>query len=334
MKRLYFLLLIFLLCGFQVSFAQWQPDVLGDRFEYRIIDMPDDYEGKVSCALVRCLPEMQTEKAVLYIHGFNDYFFQDEQALWFSEQGYAFFAVDLRKYGRAYLPHQKQGNIRDLKEYYADVDTCLSIISSDYPEIILLAHSTGGLIASVYTHDNRDNLPVDGIILNSPFLDMNFSKFKEKIAVPIVSFVGSIFPNIKVSSGGNNFYAQSIHKDFSGEWDYDLKLKPDISIPVSFGWTKAIHKGHKKIHKGTKIPCPILVMNSDKSVKEKKFSDKFKEGDAVLDVKDIHKYASRLGADVTIVEIEGGLHDLVLSRKKVREKVYETMELWLKEKKL
>lgn len=335
MKRiiLFFFTLLFTLSSSYI-FSQWQPDVLGDGFEHCIIKMQNDYEGAVQCALVRSLPEKETQKAVLYIHGFNDYFFQKEQAEEYNKHGYAFFAVDLRKYGRAYMEHQRTGNLRNLKEYYPDIDTCLSIIKEEYPAIILAAHSTGGLIASVYAHDRRENLPVQGIVLNSPFLDMNFSKFEEKIGVPIISFLGGIFPKIKLSSGNDSFYAQSIHQDYSGEWEYDLEWKPAVSVPVNFGWIRAIHKGHKKIRKGLDIPCPILVLHSDKSVYGKEFSEDFLKADAVLDVNDIHKYASYLGKDVTTITIEDGLHDLVLSRKDVREKVYTTIFSWLDSKRL
>ena len=334
MKRIFLSIVFFLFVCVLNTFAQWQPDVLGEGFEQLVIKMPDDYEGAVNCALVKKTQRQPTQKAILYIHGFNDYFFQKEQAQKYTEQGYAFFAVDLRKYGRAYLPHQKRGNIRNLTEYYPDIDTCLSIIAKDYPKIILAAHSTGGLIASVYAHDYRDNLPVKAIVLNSPFLDMNFSNFKEKVGVPLVSGLGAIMPNVKISSGSDDFYARSIHQDLDGAWEYDLEWKPAVSIPVSFGWTRAIHKGHKKVHKGLDIPCPILAMHSDKSVYGEEFSEDFTKGDAVLNVDDIHEYATELGDDVTIVIIENGLHDLVLSAPKVRAEVYNTIFSWLKEKEL
>lgn len=337
MKQFHLSLLIFsfLFLTYTSLSAQWKPDVLGNDFEQLIIQMPDDYEGAVQCVLIKHTSDNPKSKAVFYIHGFNDYFFQKEQAYQYNKHGYAFYAIDLRKYGRAYLPHQKMGNVRNLKEYYPDIDTCLSIIKQEgFSEIILAGHSTGGLIASVYAHDHRDNLPVNGLILNSPFLDMNFGKFKENIGVPIVSGLGSIFPNIKLSSGNDSFYAQSLHQDYSGEWFYNLEWKSAYSIPVSFGWTRAIHKGHKKVQKGMDIPCPILVMHSDKSVYETEFSEKFMKGDAVLDISDINKYAEHLGKDVTIVIIEDGVHDLVLSRHDVRNRVYETIFSWLELKNL
>lgn len=310
--------------------AQWKPDVLGEDFEQLAIQMPDDYEGAVQCVLVKHLSENPSTKAVFYIHGFNDYYFQEEQAYEYSKHGYTFYAIDLRKYGRAYLPHQKMGNIRSLKEYFPDIDTCLSIIKQEgFNEIILSGHSTGGLIACVYAQYHKENLSINGMVLNSPFLDMNFGKLTERAGVPVVSFLGGIFPNIKLSSGSDSFYAQSLHQNYSGEWDYNLDWKSAVSIPVSFGWTRAIHKGHKKVRKGMDIPCPILVLHSDKSVYGNEFNNDFMNGDAVLNIDDIHKYAQRLGKDVTIVTINNGLHDLILSKKEVRNETYETIFSWL-----
>lgn len=312
------------------AFGQWEKDVLGEGFEQMILQMPDDYEGEVVSVLVRSLPKEASNRAVLYVHGFNDYFFHVEQAQQYNKHGYAFFAVDLRKYGRSYRSHQKMGNVKSLTEYYADIDTCLRIIRAEgYDTIILAAHSTGGLISVLYADDHKGSLPVQRIVLNSPFLDMNFTKGKEKIGVPIVSGLGAIMPGVKLKSGNNSLYAESLHKNYKGEWDYDLEWKPAMSIPVSFGWTRAIHKGHKKIKKGLDIPVPILVMHSDKSVYGDEWSEDFTKSDAVLDVNDIHKYATNLGKDVTIVTIQDGVHDLVLSREDVRVVVYKTIFDWL-----
>lgn len=328
--RVLYLTVLFMV-GVSISaFGQWKQDILGSEFEQMTFQMPNDYEGEVVCVLVKSILEKPTHKAVLYIHGFNDYFFQVEQAQQYNQHGYAFFAVDLRKYGRSYLTHQKMGNVKDLTEYYPDIDSCLHVIYSEgYDTVILAAHSTGGLIAALYINDRKDNSLVNALVLNSPFLDMNFDKGKEKIGVPIVSTLGAIVPGIKLKSGNNSLYGESLHKNHRGEWEYDLQWKPASTIPVSFGWTRAIHKGHKKIKKGLEIPVPVLVMHSDKSVYGDEWSEDFTKSDAVLDVNDIHKYASNLGENVTIAVIQDGMHDLVLSREDVRAVVYQTIFDWL-----
>lgn len=51
--------------------------------------------------------------------------------------------------------------------------------------------------------------------------------------------------------------------------------------------------------------------------------------DAVLDVADISKYGRLLGVSVTEATVGGGLHDLALSRKEVRDSMYTIIFNWL-----
>ncbi|MGL5919064.1 MAG: alpha/beta hydrolase, partial [Bacteroidales bacterium] len=76
MKKIFFLLFCFtsLISG-KVK-AQYVQDELGGKFEKQTIAMPDDYEGNVVCSLIKSPHDIPSTKAVLYIHGFNDYFFQ------------------------------------------------------------------------------------------------------------------------------------------------------------------------------------------------------------------------------------------------------------------
>ena len=128
----------------------YQVDVLDNKFEQLTINLTNDYEGKVSATLIRKLsPDFK--KAVLYIHGFNDYFYQAEIAENFLKQSINFYALDLRKYGRSLLPHQRLNNVRDLKEYDEEILATLNIIESEGNSAILLAgHSTGGLIITYF----------------------------------------------------------------------------------------------------------------------------------------------------------------------------------------
>ena len=78
----------------------WVPDVLGDGYQQLTIPLgtDPDGEGEVDATLVRYQPQkeaVKTRRAVLYVHGFTDYFFQKHLAEHFAEQGYAFFALDL-----------------------------------------------------------------------------------------------------------------------------------------------------------------------------------------------------------------------------------------------
>lgn len=312
-----------------VDAREWQPDVLGESYEMTRIEQPDDYSGKVRSTVIRHTTEKKGDKALLYVHGYNDYFFQSELGDSVVSHGLGFYAVDLRKYGRSLMEGQNRFEVRSLKEYFADVDSALNVMKEDgYREIVLMGHSTGGLILSYYMSNNQDQHPeVRGLVLNSPFLDMNLSKFLEKVMVPVVSVLP--FKNIKISQGDSNAYAQSLLKGYHGEWSYDTSWKLEVSPDVTTGWVRAIHKGQKHLWKHAGIKVPILLMHSDKSVYGDEWSPAHNSGDAVLDVDDISKYGRRLGDKVTEVTVTDGLHDLILSRRDVREKAYASIFEWI-----
>lgn len=313
-------------------YAQYTPDILGDGYLRRTFQMPDDYEGKVVCTLVKKPQLTDVKQAVLYIHGYNDYFFQKQLGDSVNAHGYNFYAMDLRKYGRSILPNQDPFFCKSLTEYFADIDTALATIRSEGNEkILLMAHSTGGLITPLYLNSKKDNLPVSGLILNSPFLDWNFGWFMEKIAIPAVAFIGRIFPNLTVQGEGDASYAHSLLKQFKGEWEYDTSWKMINSHPKKAGWIKAIQDGQQQARKGLQLDCPVLVMSSDKSFPEtKEWHEEYLSSDIVLNVHDIQKYAPELGNQVSRDTIAGGMHDLILSEKKARDYTYQVVFDWMK----
>ena len=52
--------------------------------------------------------------------------------------------------------------------------------------------------------------------------------------------------------------------------------------------------------------------------------------DSVLNIEDIAKYSQKLGKMVTRLSIENGMHDLILSQTKARQKAFEAMEDFLR----
>ena len=51
--------------------------------------------------------------------------------------------------------------------------------------------------------------------------------------------------------------------------------------------------------------------------------------DIVLDVAQIARWSTKLSRHVTLVRVEGALHDVTLSRASVREKVFDELGRWL-----
>ena len=248
----------------------------------------------------------------------------------FNNQGYNFYALDLRKYGRSYLSHQKLNNVRSLLEYNEEIDLALQIIKSENNnQVILKGHSTGGLIVTNYAGNHLNNNLFHGIICNSPFYEFNLNIIERKIGIPILSMLSTYFSNKLISSGFSKLYGYSLHEKKHGEWNYSLTWKPHEIPKVNLGFISAIYNAQKKIQNNLIIDVPLLVMYSNTSIYENHWSEKFKEGDAVLNVNHIRNYASKIKGNVTSFEIKNGMHDLILSKKTVRENVYKKMFEWI-----
>ena len=317
----------------QQSAPQYQADILGEGYEQATLNFPDDYEGKVTATLIRKKASQSTNKAVLYIHGFIDYFFQTEMAEQFNQHGFDFYALDLRKYGRSILPHQKYYNIHEIAEYDAEITQALDIIGAEHHENVLLCgHSTGGLTTTLYVAHHPNHPLIKALWVNSPFYDFNMNPIKRAVGVPSLSRLAQKFPNLQFPSELNKWYAASLHKDLKGEWDFNLDWKKSSYPKVRISFIRAIYEAQKEIHQGVRVDVPVLVMHSHQSKNPRKWSKDAQSSDVILDVKDIQKYAKKIQGDVTIREIPNGVHDLVLSEKTVRDSVYQQLFSWLETK--
>lgn len=311
----------------------WEPDVLGGDFQMRYVDQGRDYLGDVRCTLVRltsgCAGRDSVRRGVLYVHGFNDYFFQKEMAEEFGSHCYDFYAVDLRRYGRSMLDEGKNRyECRSMREYFADIDSALaSMRRNGIDDIVLMGHSTGGLLAAYYVEQNP-GCGINALVLNSPFLDWNLGKM-EKL-VPLVSAAGALFPRLRIKQGDSTVYCQSLDSLQHGEWNFNRQWKLCKSPDVTAGWVRAIDKAQRELKKHPySIRIPILLMYSSQSYSGSEWSPGAQKSDAVLDVKDIKGFGVKLGTDVTAVRVNGGLHDLILSDAPVREAVYRYLFSWL-----
>lgn len=310
----------------------YAPDVLGPDFEQLRIEQPADYEGAVVCTLVRHRWPAGTPapgRAVLYVHGFTDYFFQRELAAEWTAHGFRFYALDLRKYGRSLLPHQRPNNVRDLREYFADLDAARALIRAEGAALLVLnGHSTGGLIGAL--HAEAQPAAWAALVLNSPFLEMNQPRWLREGVLPVVVRLARLWPDLPVKANLPFGYGESLHRQYHGEWDYNLEWKPRRVFNVNAGWLRAIRSGHRRVARGLGIGVPVLVLHSARTVQHyHPFNEEYFRADGVLNVTHIHALAPRLGPHVTLEVIEGGMHDLVLSRPAVRAEVYRRLFGWL-----
>lgn len=313
--------------------AQWKEDIL-PGYSQTTLPLRSDEHGALVATLVRRDSLQHSPRALLYVHGYNDYFFQQALGDSINRHGLAFYALDLRRYGRSLRPHQDAFATKDLREYYEELGKALEVIRLEgAKEVYLMAHSTGGLITSLYLHDTSNRDSIAGFLLNSPFFDFNFSPSQERYALPLLTGLGKLFPG-KVATGTSRkpeLYAQSLLSRYHGLWDYDTAWKKDHGHPIRLGWVRAIRRGHQRLQKGLTLPMPILLMSSNKSLHASgMWKPEYGQADLVLDVEDIQRYGQCLGPRVRSVRIPHGMHDLVLSSDSTaRRQAYEAITSFL-----
>ena len=287
---------------------------------------PDDTE--LVATLVRKNRRRPRTAAVLYLHGWNDYFFQTHLAEGLDALGLDFYAIDLRRYGRSLRPGQHAGFVSDLDDYGAELTAATDLIAAHHRRLILMGHSTGGLIAALYAAKHPERLTA--LVLNSPWLDLQGSAAVRMLGGPVIDALGSSRPtSVLRLPPDTGFYARTLHSTLEGEWDYDLKLKASPGPPIRVGWLRAILQGHQRVAGGLGLAVPILVMCSTRTDFSRRFHEGLRLADVVLDVEQIVSRATRLGRHVTIVRFEGAMHDVLLSGPAVREQVLAEMSRWL-----
>ena len=301
------------------------------------------------------------ERAVLYLHGRNDYFFQTHLADAFLQAGYEFYALDLRTCGRAGIGHPSPHDVRDLRIHDEEIGEALRIIRSEHGHdvVVLNGHSTGGLQAVIWAADHPGT--VEALVLNSPWLQLNASGLIRSYGSAYVDVLSRRSPERIIDNpaeskarkrlaaeaasapspdgaeaGGSgpveaDLYVRVLHRRWGGEWDWDLRLKPSPAFPVRAGFLAGIRRLQREVRHGLGIEAPVLVCCSTTSSGPEASPEEALHSDIVLSVDQIIKRAAFLGTDVTVRQIPGGVHDLALSPSPAREEYLATVTGWLDE---
>lgn len=320
--------------------TDWIQDDLGDEYQQRTIPLgiDPDGEGTIEATLVRRTAPARVEAAVLYVHGFSDYFFQTEMAEFFTERGYGFYALDLRKCGRSRREGQTGHYVSDLALYDRELEESLAIIREETggKPLLLSAHSTGGLILPLWL-DRVNRRPggtmgagIAGLVLNSPWFDLQGKPWMRSIGTQVIGLIARVKPKSMINLPATDAYGSSLHVSGHGEWEFNTAFKPLNGFPVSFGWLTAIRRGHAQLHRGLDIGVPSLVLRSTRSKFARTWSPEVDEADAVLDVRQIARWAGCLGDAVSVVPVEGARHDVFISKDAARKAAYAEVDMWLR----
>ena len=201
----------------------------------------------------------------------------------------------------------------------------------------MYGHSAGGLIVSLWLDRMRQRgtlsrAGVAGLVLNSPFLDVPGPMplrwpATRALITAIARVADKRIARAPNETGGG--YGASLHRDYHGEFDYNLQWKPLGGFPITFGWLSAVRAGQAKLHRGLDVGVPNLILRSDRSVIEASDAAALQCGDAVLDVKLIARWAGCIGNRSTIIPVTDAKHDVFLSLPQPRQFAYQQLDTWL-----
>jgi alpha-beta hydrolase superfamily lysophospholipase len=314
----------------------WVPDILGEGFEQLTLPLgtDDTVSGEVELAatLVRSIPHPLPrwtgplrDVDVLYVHGWSDYFFQQDLARFWTDRGARFHALDLRRYGRSLRPRQIPGHVRSLDDYDSDIAAALTAMGQDAAErrkLVLLGHSTGGLVLTLWAarHPGR----ADALVLNSPWLELQLGPVGRQALTPIVNARARLDPLGAQPVVDFGFYTRA-QREVGALPDAPPLWRPPQGFPTHPGWLAAVLEGHRRVAAGLDVAAPTLVLLSARSTPPLTWSEEMTRSDSVLVVDDIARSATRIARTVTIARIDGALHDVFLSRPEPRAGAYAAL---------
>lgn len=338
----------------------WAPDILGPGFEARTLELlPDDEDDGAVATLVRHLPALDPQALegtpssprfiYLYVHGWNDYFFQTHLARQIARLGGAFYALDLRRYGRSWREGQMHGWCTSLTEYDEDLGLALGVIRAEQDweaDLVLSGHSTGGLTAALWA--DRHPGALSALVLNSAWLETHGSELLRTVGEPVIRTLAMRDPRMELLTGmidpAKSFsITDGWDPELDGElpdaswlgdpyvtgWQInrDWSLRP--SAPIRPGWLQAILAGHARVAQGLDIRCPVLSMSSARTRLGMGRTPDSRHADTIIDADATARRSVLLGDLVTVARFRGGVHDLTLSEPPVREQVFSAMRRWL-----
>ena len=169
---------------------------------------------------------------------------------------------------------------------------------------------------------------VKALILNSPWLSVQRAAAFLKVGTQMVDRMITLAPTAVIRLPDFGLSVRNVHQSFGGEWDYDLELKTTPAPPLRAGWLRAIRLGQARIAAGLQLPMPVLVLLSNRTKYARTWNEGLRAVDTVLDVNQIARRSIQLGRHVTVVRLEGAMHDVVLSAPPVREQAFLELGRW------
>lgn len=215
---------------------------------------------------IQVLEELDAPSApqfiAVYVHGWNDYFYQAHLARMMTHLGAAFYALDLHRYGRNmpswsnFIPFNCYED--DYTTYDRELDWAIATARQEHPDlpVVVMGHSNGGAVVSGWAARHQDSY--DGLIFISPWVVQDVSGIPAGESVR--NFIASNLRGMHVPmiGPGSSVYQDSLVGyatigsplprrliPFTNDpavrgWVTNPKWRITSGAPILFGWLSAI----------------------------------------------------------------------------------------------
>lgn len=223
---------------------------------------------------------------VVYLHGWNDYFYQTHLARSLTQLGAAFYALDLHRYGRN-LPDWKGGKVwngytENFEEYDPEIDWAVATAREEHPglPVLVMGHSNGGGIVAGWAARHHDSF--DGLIFNSPWLVQDISMIPAGKAVRWFITNRAQHLRIPMPQGNLTTYADSLAGyrairsplprrliPFQNDpsvvgWVENPQWRILTGLPTLLGWVSTVLRNHRWLRESATFPAkPVLCLTGN-----------------------------------------------------------------------
>lgn len=231
--------------------------------------------GKVHISYYKI--ELEQERgAVLILPGRGEpYAKYDEVAYDLTHQGYSVYLMDYRGQGysdRLVKSDPQRGYVRDFDDYVEDLRIYYTTIVSAKPHAkkFVLAHSTGGLVAALYTQKYGSDF--DAIAMSAPMFELNTDPYRESIARAIVTFNSMIGLHKRYAPGQGPFNPDARFEDNDltqsevrfRKYRKQLADHPQLIVGgATNGWLMtAFHEMDEAREQAQQVQVPVLILQA------------------------------------------------------------------------
>lgn len=252
-------------------------------------------------------PGENIHAVIIVVHGLGEHIHRySYMADQFKREGMGFLGVDLPGHGRS---EGRRGIIKNFKLLREMLSILLNASNQTFPgvPVYIYGHSLGGLIVIDYLLKNKPK--IQGAIITSPWLRLNFQPSKAKLAM--ASVLRYLTPWITQPTG---LIPEHISHDRNIVDNY--KIDPLVHDKISIGLLNSIMStASSSVSLVSELKTPVLLIHGT--------------DDLITSFNGSSEFASR-SAKIEFKPWEGGYHEL--HNEPFKDEVFQYIINWIKKR--